>query len=134
MTFPRRRWSYGIRTLFVLMTTTTVACYSCWLGLPTIMAYRFINALAGRRWWDAEDLFSESPSFPGGLASQEQLEWSEIRLVPLTMSDIRQRVRHITVDVSDENDHGKMLWRVSIDATPAGLKLANILDPPEPAR
>jgi hypothetical protein len=121
----RRLFQFGSGTMFVLVAAAALVCY--WLSRPTILANKFVAAMAAQDFAKAEGLFVKDTEgrpvgFPGGFGSADQIRKAAIRVDPLTLWQVISRERYIFVDVPYGGDVGEFDWQISIIATPQGLK------------
>jgi hypothetical protein len=116
------RWfHFSLKTLFVLMTLTAVACN--WFMLPTIHAQRFIVALQRKDYATAESLFvSETNTFPGNYKNYDHFN-PQASLAPLTWTDFWNGERRIGVGITFGNDGWLMDNGGDITARRRGLDI-----------
>jgi len=119
------RIRYSLRTLFVLMTVLCLAAYG--LARPSILAHRFLRAVAAGEHELAESLFIRSEKsvlvFPGKFGTDEQIRNSTILLTPLTLQQLFCFERHLSIDVPYGSGTYEMDAQLSVVVSVMGLSI-----------
>lgn len=121
---------YSLRSLFIAITIASAFCY--WLARPTLIAHRFMRAIAAGDYATAETLFltthtKESWVFPGPFGTDDQIRRTTISLFPLTLRDIVLRQRYIGIDVPYGKGQFDFDWQISAVATPWGIEIHYVM-------
>ena len=118
-----RRYSFRLRTLFVLTALAALAIY--WLMLPTLQARRFIRALDTGEFDVAERMcVPETGIFPGGWKNHTTFESHPV-LEELRWRDLLRGERPFFIGIKYGDNSGTATCGLECRATRSGIEIVH---------